>query len=374
MFCPECGSEIKTRKEIINFCCNCGYDVSNRYDYFNQIELIKPYYGVIEFFKDLKIIISKIEGKPIIYRQFSKKYLHKTSKWYINDRILRAKGDPNWKLKFQMLYELERTLRKKFRKKFEKRIKSYFDKYISFNLQEDFIRTYDDFTISYFSEIDTKQKMYWYLWLLAEGHFIQKGLRIEINPQDGILLKRFIEDLRINPKWVHYSRRLSSKTGKYHKSFILEIHNIDFIENLKKGALNLYPDNIKVENFLFGKKSNRIRFPRFASKEILMAGVLGFFDGDGTHSGDTARIGNIMSKAFLEDIIEIFGFRNTEVKDHWENGEIRGYYLGLGAEFFNELLLNYDRSLPRKRRFYTRIVQKFPLTRDQLQRLVAKIP
>ena len=227
---------------------------------------------------------------------------------------------------------------------------------------------------SYFEQIDSKQKMYWYLWLLGECNFSHKGIKIEINPKDGILLKRFVEDLHINPSWIYHSRRLSSETGKYYKSFVLELNNVKIIKNIRKAASRLYPDHINIENFLFGKKSHKIRFPRFAPKELLMAGVLGFFDGDGSHSGDTARIGNIMSKSFLDDIIEVFDLKQTETKEHWENGEIRGYYLSLGAEFFNKLIQNYKRSLPRKRRYYTRIVHKFPLTRHQLEKLVSNNP
>jgi hypothetical protein len=366
---------MESRLEIINFCYNCGFDISDRYEISKNNGFLEQVYSVITFFKDLKKIISKVEGRSINYRQLSKKFLNKTSKWYLNDRILRAKGNPNWKLKFQMLYELENTLIEKIgKKRFNKLIKPCFDQYVSINFREDFNREYSEFTILYFAEINTKQKMYWLLWLLAEGNFTHKAIKIEINPKDGILLKRFVKDLKINPGWVFYSRRLSSKTGKYYKSFVLEIHSKDMIENIKQGVSKLYPNHIQVENFLIGKKSHRIRFPRFAPKELLMAGVLGFFDGDGTHSGDTARIGNIMSKLFLDDIVEIFDFKHTETKEHWENGRIRGYYLTLGAEFFNELLLNFERSLPRKRRFYTRIVHKFPLTQHQLQTLASNNP
>jgi len=81
-----------------------------------------------------------------------------------------------------------------------------------------------------------------------------------------------------------------------------------------------------------------------------------------------------MSKAFLDDIVEIFALTHTETKEHWENGEIKGYYLDLGAEFFNELLDNYEESLARKRRRYFRICHKFPLEKNKLEKMLIENP
>ena len=374
MFCPECGFKLEIKESPINFCCECGCDISDRYPIINNIKTAKSMYGIVYFFKDIKKSISLIEGTVVNYREISKNYFNKKSKWYINDRILRARGNPNWKLKFQMLNKYESALRNKLQNNFDKYLQKHFDKYILNNLRNPIVRYYSEFTVTYFKQINSKKKIYWYLWLLAEAHFTYKSLKVEINPRDGILLRRFVKDLMINPRWIYFSRRFNSRTGRFFNCFTLEIHNIKFIENLKQGAQNLYPLHIKVDNFLIGNKSYRIRFPRFASKEVLMAGLLGFFDGDGTHSGDTARIGNIMAKPFLNDIIDVFDLKQAKIKEHWENGMIRGYYLNLGAEIFNEMLLNFNRSLPRKRRPYTRIIHNFPLTRQQLQKLVSKNP
>jgi len=106
----------------------------------------------------------------------------------------------------------------------------------------------------------------------------------------------------------------------------------------------------------------------------LIASLLGFFDGDGSHAGNSARMGNMMSKSFLDDICEVFALRHKKTKEHWENGEIKGYYLNLDAEFFNCLLDNYEGSLLRKRRYYTRFTHKFPLTKTQLEKLVNENP
>lgn len=56
--------------------------------------------------------------------------------------------------------------------------------------------------INYFKKIDSKQKAYWLGWLVAESHLSRKFLRIQIGIKDGILIKRFIEDLGLNPRKV----------------------------------------------------------------------------------------------------------------------------------------------------------------------------
>ena len=216
--------------------------------------------------------------------------------------------------------------------------------------------------------------MYWFCWILAEGGFTEKSLKISINPKDGILLKWFIEDLGINYRWVRFEHTCDKRSGKYYMYYIIEIYNKDFIENLRIVAKKLYTQDVIWNDFLLGEKSSKIRFPRFAAKDVLMAGLLGFFDGDGTHSGETPSIGTI-SEDFLWDIVEIFELPTyIEPKPHYSHGNIVKYYLNIGAELFMDLLENFDRSLERKRVNYWRFCNKFLLTKDQLQKLVNKNP
>ena len=130
--------------------------------------------------------------------------------------------------------------------------------------------------------------------MLAEGSFSNKGLKIEINPRDGILIKRFVEALKLNPRWVYLRRQSDNRSKKVYKSLVLEIFNKEFIDNFLKGAESLYVENINIKNMIVGKKSELIRFPDNRPLDQLKAGLLGFFDGDGSHSGEVARIGNIM--------------------------------------------------------------------------------
>lgn len=321
-------------------------------------------YKIKSFFRDIKKEISIIQGEKISYRSLSSFYLNKR-KWYINDIILRSIGNNDYFLKKRMLNQYKKTLNNNTIN--SKNINKLISRYLSNNSHLSENRDYNKNTIEYFLEIDTKRKMYWFCWLLAEGHFRHKGLKIEINPKDGILLKRFVKDLKINPRWIYLRRQTDSRTREKYLSLVLEIGNKDFIDNTFKGIKEIYSENINLRPSIVGNKSKSIRFPDNAPKDILMAGLLGFFDGDGSHKSGVARIGNIMSQKFLNDILRIFNIKTFTVKPHRENRKINGYYLSLGSELFNQLIKNYTRSLPRKRRIYQRTWHKFPLSKDQLE-------
>jgi hypothetical protein len=87
-----------------------------------------------------------------------------------------------------------------------------------------------------------------------------------------------------------------------------------------------------------------------ANLSLEMAFLLGFFDGDGSHSENSPRIYS-KSKKFLYDIVEVFHlpkYRFPKPKYNL-NGKLELYYLSIGAELFMELIENYTWSLPRKR-------------------------
>ncbi len=385
---------IKDQISKIYYCQNCGWSISNKVlenlmgvndsIYFcekcraklivNNIKFIDDYfYTVQDFFFDIKKEISQIAGRKLSFFQISLYYLDKKNIWYINDRIRRSKADPDYYLNTSMLNSYENALRSKLGHGFKK-LKKKFEKYRFFNLLEHKKRDYTKYTKDYFKKIDTKEKMYWFCWILAEGSFTKKALRISINPKDGILLKWFVEDLGLEPHWVRFDHAFHKKTRKYTRALIIEISNKEFVENLRSGAKELYPQHMIYRNFLKGKKSDKIRFPRYASKDFLKAGLLGFFDGDGTHSGETPRIGTICED-FLWDIVEIFNLPiYIKPKPHYSHGKIVKYYLDIDAELFVGLLENYERSLPRKRVNYWRFCNKFLFTKDQLQKIVDNNP
>ena len=79
------------------------------------------------FFKELKREISRIKAEKLNYRILSEIYLEKR-KWYINDIILRSRGDQNWILKNNMLNLYRMKIAKKGIK--SRNIENIFKKYI----------------------------------------------------------------------------------------------------------------------------------------------------------------------------------------------------------------------------------------------------
>lgn len=83
-----------------------------------------------------------------------------------------------------------------------------------------------------------------------------------------------------------------------------------------------------------------MRLPNLKSRELYLAFLLGYFDGDGTIKTSKITSG---SQRFLEEVKEIFKIRN---KIHTRKG---AFDLYLGADLFNEMLDNFRKSLNRKR-------------------------
>ncbi|TES95679.1 MAG: hypothetical protein E3J90_09265 [Promethearchaeota archaeon] len=366
---------------------NISYrDINNSFDVkahgkTEKIDTETPFYSVAEFFRDLKKEIRRITGQKITYRTLSKNFLKMKNKWVINDKILHSKGNPDYVIDGILLSSYERTIKSKLGKNFS-RLKLFFDRYKSINLNNRSKSSYNDhpnMDITYYKKIDSKQKAYWLGWLFAESHLSRKFLRVQIGVKDGILIKRFIEDLALNPRKVYFFRRYNSKSRKYSLVWSIKIIN------------NIFRNHLINLGFPVGKKSDIIRFPNFSNplfasigikKELEMAFVLGFFDGDGTHGSRANGKPNtpvITSKSqkFLQDIVEKFNLSSyiTPKPKYDKEGKFQGYYyLGIGAKFFMSLSDNYDRSLPRKRVVYSKFYGKFLFTRDELQKIVRNNP
>jgi len=162
-------------------------------------------------------------------------------------------------------------------------------------------------------------------------------------------LIKFCEVIGFNYRKLRYERR----TGRHNltaRIFYCYFSNNEFCENLIKSC---FPENGKTSDNL----NLRFSYWIFSDKRFTMAMLLGFFDGDGSHHMKFANERNsgekrltpeikIKSRICLEDIKKCFN-----IKYNVENAE-NGYNLTLEKELFNELLLNYDKSLKRKRYSY----------------------
>lgn len=327
-------------------------------------------YSVIEFFRDIKKELSRIIEKKLTYRQISINFLKMKSKWVINDTILRSKGDPDYFIVPSLLKIYEKALRLKMGQDFLG-LKKNFELYRTVNLGNG-TKLHPNIKKKNFEKIDSKKKAYWLGWLYAEGHLSRYFLRVEIGLKDGILLKRFVKDLGLNSSKVRFHRRYNLKSHKYTMSLSVKIYNRKFRE---------YLTNL---GFPIGNKSAIIRFPDFSNpkfasvmirKELEMAFVLGFFDGDGSHGFSEEESNSPViyskSKKFLHDIVQLFRLPYY-LKPKPRNDKT--YYLGIGAKFFMLLTDNYFESLPRKRVAYFRFYGKFLLTKAELQKIVDDKP
>ncbi len=231
--------------------------------------------------------------------------------------------------------------------------------------------------IHYFKQVDTKKKAYWLGFLFADG-FIKtnKGVPyrvgIDAGKKDFWLIDRFVKDIGLNPKYIQ------NLENRWRMSFICK----EIIRNLI------------INGLIPGKeKSNNINFPQLKNRELNLAFLLGYFDGDGTQKTSKITSG---SKIFLEQINKKFVI-NHKIEIIRSGGPIDGreingvaYRLALGSGLFNEMLDNYTDSLPRKRnRFKTeeeRIEsikknawngshrRKFIISRQELEKLANLMP
>jgi len=225
-------------------------------------------YNINQFFKELKKELEKLTGKKLNYRIISKSFFGMESKWHINDKLIHLKANKYYTPPWNLISRYEKRLRDKIGNEFDHFI-GLFQKLrkLKRNIPIERIKLKK----YYFKILDTKDKAYFYGWLLADGHLDGERLLVELDVKDAEILKRFIEVLEINPKYVFYRRRYKNK--KKSRSLVLKINDKEFVANLK----NL--------EFLIGKKSNKIRFPHSLADvpELALSCLLGYFDGDGSH-------------------------------------------------------------------------------------------
>jgi len=196
------------------------------------------------------------------------------------------------------------------------------------NLRKSKDRIYNyhtDINLNYFLKIDNKEKAYWLGFLYADGYItkLRNNLRIglEINKEDEIILDKYCNALGINLN--------SKKYNKKSNTIRVRITN----DKLGESLIN--------QGYIIGNtKSKNIELPCLNSRELYLAFLLGYFDGDGTTGTSRITTGSIK---FLIQIARKFNIKN---KIYTYKGNHKMY---LGAKLFNEMLNNYQNSLSKKR-------------------------
>ena len=233
----------------------------------------------------------------------------------------------------------------------------------------------------YFKVIDTVEKAYWYGFLCADG-FLRKlsgrkkkyDLGVEISIKDKDHLIRYCKSLCINLEKIRLRKRIDNMNGKLIAHWRGRV--IITCKPLYQDLLNL--------GFASSKTIRKLA-PNFNNEKIMLAWLLGYYDGDGTQ-GQTEICSS--SKEFLEDIKKKFKVKNIVheylTKEKTLDSEAHFIYrLRLGTELFIKMMHSYENSMPRKRvYFYSLIhpknVKKFEIlekevgTKERLQELVFK--
>ena len=222
----------------------------------------------------------------------------------------------------------------------------------------------------YFEKIDSKEKAYWLGFLYADGCInIDKRksgtrrLMIRIKMYDKQLIDQFANAIGFNPSYI----QLNDKNGMLR----IILGNKELTDDLMNQGI-------------VPRKSKVITLPELQNRDLYLAFLLGFFDGDGTEGTTKITSG---SRKFLEQIKILF---KLDFKIHQKQGKGVGYDLYLGKKLFNEMLDNYKNSLTRKRHTFStgseRIAKikenawkgshkrKLKMTKTELENLVWKLP
>jgi hypothetical protein len=196
-------------------------------------------------------------------------------------------------------------------------------------------------TIDYFKRVHTKEKAYWLGFLFADGFItrtsrgtVQIGIKLAQKDEDTI--DRFCECLGLDKGRKQY---LTGEGGKKQVRIIFACKKIS--NDLLKQGLTF-------------RKSRIIEYPHLPQRNLDLAFLLGFYDGDGHQNSTEISTGSIR---FLKQIKNRFGLPykiRVEESLGITGMKIKGikYSMHLGAELFNEMMRNYGQSMPRKRRLF----------------------
>jgi hypothetical protein len=195
--------------------------------------------------------------------------------------------------------------------------------------------------IDYFHTIDAKEKAYWLGFLYADGFITEQHgsieIRLELSKDDENSVDRFCRDLGLNNDKKEYRR---------HRKIEKECVEIRF-------ACRKMSDDL-IRHGLRFRKSKIIEYPKLSSRDLELAFLLGYYDGDGKHNTTEISSGN---RRFLEQVANRFDLPSKirlqtgekEIYGRKIKGTVCRMYLG--AQLFNEMMKNYQNSMPRKRWF-----------------------
>ena len=224
-----------------------------------------------------------------------------------------------------------------------------------------------NFNRNFFSEITTAEQAYWLGFIAADGYisvehkkygdYYRMGIGISTKDETEFgLLTKFCKAVGLNPKYISTRPVRCDFTGK--DSLISEIRwgDQEFAQDLI---------DLGIEYDFVESKGRRVKvatLPEFASRELALAYLLGFYDGDGSkglNSQDKSIYPTVSSenREFLYQLKNYFGIKSKVTKatveryDHRRDIIVRStqHRLYLEIPLFKEMMENYGNSLERKR-------------------------
>jgi hypothetical protein len=335
----------------------------------------KKNYTTSELIDDLRCDIYQIVPKSMVINGFEVKMIRNGGLSYkklsfilceYENRIKRIqrniRANPEFKIAIDELNEWEERLKLIFDLRSEKPIR-FINRYRELNKNLPISRIkglkvlnyHPKLKLDFFERIESKEKAYWLGLLWAEVYLGTRGsIKLEINQKDEVLLDRYCKVLGLNLKFKKYRIKIGKKGPRTY--------------------VRIRFRNIKIQEYLYrlgyvkSSKKSTI-FPKLDNRELDLAFLLGFFDGDGKEGTNQFHIG---SRKILEQIKEKFNVP-CEISTDKEGY----YYLNLGGKLFNEMMTNYKNSLERKRRTFRipiKEILKETISKKELEQLIWKLP
>lgn len=258
--------------------------------------------------------------------------------------------------------------------------------------------------LNYFSEINTIQKAYWLGFLFADGWIgiekKQSGNYYRIGfgqkSEDRERVFEFCKALGLKTNYIEDLKILDEEGNIYYYSRIRFLAgNVEWEESMAKHLISW-----GMHYFFSEKVGKRVKtpiLPDLRDERLMLAFLLGLFDGDGSLRLYTSPNGNTYvsphicsaNKNFLEEIQIYYNtknivFQKSQEKIDYETGKTKIltlYGLTLGTELYQNMILIMKNSMGRKRfsleAFYNTPLRKWllkVLPKEKLRELLKILP
>lgn len=153
--------------------------------------------------------------------------------------------------------------------------------------------------IDYFNNIDTEEKAYYLGFLAADGSVDKSRLKIELQQQDGYIIKSFRDAIAPN-KPIYTNIRLNRPTCK--TTECLSLDSKYFVERLKPYGI-------------IPRKSYQATFLPQLSEDMMPHFIRGYFDGDGSvyvvNANGRINIKIIGNSGFIKNLVNYLKIDST---------------------------------------------------------------